>query len=115
MCRDIVLCRNVALITVRKFWFAARNALYSTSSLVQMTHHKGDLTSAALDLERAGADVLRWKAFCLDKLGLHHGLPLWRGKKKMLHFHLPGGINAEISKSIGLDDVNENKKLNKLS
>lgn len=35
-------------------------------------------------------------------------------KKKTLHLHLPGGIDAEIRKSIGLDDVNENKKQNKL-
>lgn len=32
------------------------------------------------------------------------------GEKKTLHLYLPEGIDAEISKSIGLDDVNENKK-----
>ncbi len=75
---------------------------------------KGIYPQAALDLERDIADVLRWKALCLDKLGLRHGLPHWRGKKT-LHLYLPEGIDAEISKSIALDDVNENKKQNKLS
>lgn len=113
MCRDILLCRRGALITVRKFWFAARNTLHSTSSPVQMTHHNGDLPLAALDLERTRADVLRWKALCLDTPGLRQGLPHWM-EKKTLHLHLPRAIDADISKSIGLDDVNENKKQNKL-
>lgn len=65
-------------------------------------------TLSGIRFGEARADASRPRALCLDQPRLI------RSGGKTLHFHSPGGTDTEISKSMGVDDINENKKQNKL-